>query len=290
LSQNTTTIATQTALLTAVAMLAFAANSLLCRMALGGALIDAATFTSVRVASGALTLGLILAFRGQLREFRNADWRAAAMLLTYMIGFSFAYLSLSVGTGALVLFGSVQLTMFAFALWQGERFTALSWAGLALAIAGLVYLVSPGLTAPNLLGAILMAMAGIAWGFYSLLGRGTKDPLAATAWAFIYSVPPSLIVSLVFLDAFKTTAQGLALAVASGAIASGCGYVVWYAALRGLSAARASIVQLSVPVIAALAGVLLLAEDVTLRLVVSSLATLGGVTIVLVQRATKAAR
>jgi drug/metabolite transporter (DMT)-like permease len=207
-----------------------------------------------------------------------------------MAFFSFAYLTLSAGTGALVLFGAVQLTMFVVALRQGERFTLLSWVGLTTAILGLVYLVSPGVTAPDPLGAMLMAVAGISWGIYSLLGRGIEDPLAATAGNFLYSVPLTLVVSLLSLHSFSASANGLALALASGAVASGCGYVIWYAALSGLTAARAATVQLSVPVIAAFGGVALLSEHVTLRLVVTSVATLGGVAIVLAQRAAKASR
>ncbi len=207
-----------------------------------------------------------------------------------MAFFSFAYRSLAAGTGALILFGAVQLTMFVAALRQGERFTPLSWAGLTIAIFGLVYLVSPGVTAPDPLGAMLMAIAGISWGFYSLLGRGVADPLAATAGNFIYSVPLALIVSALSLHDFSASTSGLALAVVSGALASGCGYVIWYAALPGLTAARAATVQLSVPAIAALGGVALIAEPVTLRLLLASAATLGGVAIVLAQRAAKASR
>jgi drug/metabolite transporter (DMT)-like permease len=206
------------------------------------------------------------------------------MLFTYMTFFSFAYLSLSAGTGALILFGAVQLTMFIVALRGKEQFPLLSWAGLTLAILGLVYLVSPGVTAPDPLGAVLMAIAGIAWGFYSLLGKGVTDPLEATANNFIYSVPLVIIISLFFMGDFNYSLSGLALAMASGAIASGLGYSLWYAALRGLTATRAATVQLSVPVIAAFGGVILLSEPITLRLLLASAATLGGVAIVLAQR------
>ena len=280
--------AIRTALLTAVAMLAFAANSLLCRLALGQELVDAATFTTVRVAAGAVTLSLIVLLRARSQERGRPDWRTVTMLFTYMVFFSFAYLSLSAGTGGLILFGAVQLTMFVVALRGGEHFALLSWGGLALAVAGLIYLVSPGITAPDPLGAMLMAIAGVAWGFYLLFGRGAADPLGATARNFVYSVPLVIVVQLVFLGDFDASTYGIALAVASGAVASGCGYVIWYAALPGLTATRAATVQLSVPVIAAFGGVLLLAEDVTLRLVLASAATLGGVAIVLAQRAAKA--
>ena len=269
-------------------MLAFAANSLLCRLALGQRLIDAATFATVRVSSGAVMLCLIVLFRGRPRAPSTANWRSAAMLFIYMAFFSFAYLSLSAGTGALVLFGAVQLTMFIVALREGEHFSFLSWAGLAAAVLGLIYLVSPGLTAPDPVGAILMAIAGIAWGFYSLLGRGAADPLEATARNFVYSVPLALMISLLFMSNFSSSPEGLALAVMSGAIASGCGYVIWYAALAGLSGTRAATVQLTVPVIAAFGGVIMLSEQITLRLLIASAATLGGVAVVVAQRAAKA--
>jgi drug/metabolite transporter (DMT)-like permease len=272
------------ALLTCAAMIAFAANSLLCRLALRPDLIDPASFATVRVVSGALVLSLIAILRGRPRSDGGAGWRSALMLFAYMIFFAFAYVTLNAGTGALILFGAVQLTMFAVALRGGEHFTLLSWTGLALAIVGLVYLVLPGLTAPDPIGAGLMAIAGVAWGLYSLLGRGAADPLDATRRNFLYSVPLVLIVSLVFLRDLDISPTGFALAAASGAIASGCGYVIWYAALPHLTAGRAATVQLSVPVIAAFGGVLLLSEQVTLRLILASAATLGGVAIVLAQR------
>jgi len=273
-----------TAFLTLVAMFAFAANSLLCRMALGEGLIDAASFTTVRVLSGAITLALILLPRWRAHGRDRADWRTVTTLFTYMAFFSFAYLSLSAGTGALLLFGAVQLTMFVFALHNGERFPLLSWAGLAMAVSGLVYLVSPGVTSPDPLGAALMVIAGSAWGVYSLLGKNVADPLEATANNFIYSAPLVVLVSLVLLDNFHITPKGLVLAVSSGAAASGLGYVIWYAALKGLTATRAATVQLSVPVIAAIGGVILLSEQVTPRLVLASLATLGGIALVMMQR------
>lgn len=271
-------------------MLAFAANSLLCRLALGQDLLDAATFTTIRMSSGAVTLCLIMASSRRRYTRAWSDWRHAAMLFAYMVFFSFAYLSLSAGTGALILFGAVQLTMFVGALRNREYVPLLSWAGLAMAVFGLVYLVSPGLTAPDPLGALLMTIAGIAWGFYSLLGRGVADPLEATAKSFMYAVPPALIVSLLFIESLHISASGLMLALASGAITSGCGYVIWYAALPGLTAGRAAAIQLSVPVIAAFGGVVLLSEAVTLRLLLASIATLGGVAIVVAQRTAKLPR
>jgi drug/metabolite transporter (DMT)-like permease len=268
-SENSGFDAAKIALLTIFAMLAFAANSLLCRLALGQQLIDAASFTAVRVMSGAVTLGLIMLPRWLAKGRAKVDRRSAAMLFTYMAFFSFAYVSLSAGTGALILFGAVQLTMFIAALRGGEQFSLLSWAGLALAVIGLVYLVSPGITAPDPMGVILMTIAGAAWGFYSLLGRNVADALEATANNFIFSVPFVIIVGFLFMDKLHSSSSGLTLAVVSGAITS------------------AATVQLSVPAIAALGGVLLLSEQITLRLVVASVATLSGVWIVLAQRAAR---
>jgi drug/metabolite transporter (DMT)-like permease len=274
--------------LTALAMVAFAANSLLCRLALGADEIDAASFTTIRVLSGVATLVLISYAQHRPPSRSSANWRSALALFAYMIFFSFAYISLGAANGALILFGAVQLTMFAAALSAGERFPPLALVGLAVAVGGLVYLVSPGLSAPDLLGAALMAVAGIAWGAYSLLGRGAPDPLTATTMNFIYCAPLVVIVSLFSLTQLHLSPTGVAYAIASGAVASGCGYVVWYAALRGLTAGRAATVQLSVPVIAAIGAAILLSEAVTLRLVAASIATLGGVGLVLAQRATPA--
>lgn len=273
----------RTLALTTAAMLAFAANSVLCRLALGAHLIDAASFATIRTVAGAALLGILLALRPGAHGGRP-NWKSVVTLYLYMVFFSFAYLSLSAGTGALVLFAAVQLTMFVVALRSGEHFPAPSWVGLALAIAGLVYLVSPGVTAPDPLGATLMAVAGISWGVYSLVGRSASDPVVATAHNFIYSVPLVVATSLVFMGRFQVSAAGVAYAIASGAIASGIGYVIWYAALRGLRATSAATVQLSVPVIAAIGGVVLMSEVVTMRLVIASIATLGGVALVLLQR------
>lgn len=285
----------KTVILTGIAMIAFAANSILCRQALGPGAIDAASFATVRVISGAVALTILghlhLAATGSPRPARTAllaDARTIIALFTYMVFFAFAYRYLSAGTGALILFGAVQLTMFAFALRSGEHFTVLSWCGLSLAVGGLVYLVSPGVTAPDPLGAVLMAVAGVAWGFYSLWGRGAADPLRATARNFTGCVILVAATSLAFAGSFHVTMQGAVLAAISGAVTSGCGYAVWYAALRGLSGTRAATVQLSVPAIASIGGVLFLSEDVTMRLVGATAATLGGVAIVLAQRRRKA--
>ena len=260
-------------------MTAFAANSVLCRLALGSGAVDAASFTSVRIASGAAALLLIsrlTAGQGRIA----GSWASAAMLFLYAVAFSFAYRSLPAGTGALILFGSVQATMILAGLRAGERPRAAEWVGLAVALAGLVYLVLPGVAAPSLVGSLLMALAGVAWGVYSLRGRGATDALSATTGNFLRAVPLTLLASaLGFLAQERThaSAQGVAWAVASGAVASGVGYVIWYAALRGLSATRAATVQLTVPVIAALGGVVFLAEEITLRLGIAAVLILGGV-------------
>jgi drug/metabolite transporter (DMT)-like permease len=276
----------RTFLLTCVSMLAFAANSLLCRLALVEPRIDPASFGLLRLASGALVLTLIVRWRaGAGTAARAIDWLAALMLFAYVALFSFAYLSLSASVGALILFGAVQLTMIGAGLRAGERFAPAAWAGLAVAIAGLVYLVSPGLTAPSTAGAASMALAGAAWGVYSLRGRGVSDALAATASNFARAVLPALVLSLVTIGYAEADGVGIALAIASGALTSGIGYVIWYAALRGLTAMRAASVQLSVPPIAALGGVLVLSEPLTSRLVVASAAILGGIAVVLLVRA-----
>ena len=272
----------RTWMLTALAMIAFAANSILCRLALAPQLIDAASFTSIRVLSGALLLSVIVGFSGS-SNFRSpvGNWRPGLMLFTYMIFFSFAYHYLSAGTGALILFGAVQLTMIGTSMWRGERLNGSAWLGLLLATGGLVYLVSPGLMAPDPTGAMLMAVAGVAWGVYSLLGKGVCDPIAATASSFIFSVPLVLFISLLFFNEVHISSVGVGLALLSGMAASACGYMIWYAALPALRTSVAASVQLSVPVFAALGGAILLSEDITIRMLLSSVATLGGIAIVI---------
>ncbi|MEO1202436.1 MAG: DMT family transporter [Pseudomonadota bacterium] len=262
-------------------MLAFAANSVLCRLALGAGEIDAASFASVRLLSAAAVLAIIVLLRDRSLARSDINVWSALALFGYVVFFSFAYLTLATGTGALILFGAVQLTMFAWALKSGERFPALSWFGLALAIAGLVYLLLPGVAAPDPMGATMMAIAGVSWGVYSLLGRAATDATRATAWNFVLALPLGLVTSLFFMDEYHVTANGLLLAVISGALTSGLGYVAWYSALTRLATGDAATIQLSVPVIAAVGGVLLLSEPVTLRLIIATLATLGGVAIVL---------
>lgn len=268
----------------ALALVAFAANSVLCRRALGGGSIDPATFSTIRLASGAVALVLYSAFRRGRPFSAGGSWISAVLLFLYAVPFSFAYLSLGAGTGALVLFGSVQATMIVAAIRSGERPHPLQWLGLALALGGLAYLVSPGLRAPSASGSSLMAVAGISWGFYSLRGRGTTDPLLDTAGNFARAVAPALLVSLAFLRQARVTPSGTLLAMASGVLASGGGYVLWYAALTGLTATRAAFVQLPVPVLTAVAGVVFLSESVSLRLALASILILGGVALALLGR------
>ncbi|MEO0708004.1 MAG: DMT family transporter [Cyanobacteria bacterium J06649_5] len=297
----------RTALLTGLSLIAFAANSLLTRMALGEASIDAASFVTIRLTSGALMLLFISAFSQtalsqtafKKTAFKKTAFKkpsfsqksfstvphshkpkayiAAVMLFVYAVAFSFAYRQLAAGTGALILFGTVQLTMVLAALKQGEKPSRLEWSGLFIAMVGLVYLVSPGLAAPPIVGSMLMMISGIAWGFYSLIGRGAISPVVNTQNNFIRAVPLALGVSLISFSQWHLSAQGIVLAVLSGALASGVGYALWYAALRGLTATRAATVQLSVPVIAAAGGTLFLNEALSVRLAIASLMILGGI-------------
>ncbi|WP_455201058.1 DMT family transporter [Kaarinaea lacus] len=269
-------------LLTLLAMLAFAANSILCRMALGEQLIDAASFTTIRLVSGAIVLALILVLRdSSLRKTLSFDIKASVSLFIYAICFSFAYIQLSTGTGALILFGTVQLTMIIFGVLQGDRPKFAAWLGILIACSGLAYLVSPGVTAPSVTGTILMGTAGLAWGIYSLRGKGVTNPVAATTWNFVGTVPLTIITSLMFIDAMELQLSGVLLAVLSGALASGVGYVIWYAALPYLKPSSAAAVQLSVPMIAALGGVIFMAEPLTMRLSLASMAILGGIALVI---------
>jgi drug/metabolite transporter (DMT)-like permease len=273
----------------AVAMLAFAANSLLCRLALLPDHLDAASFTSIRLAAGAGVLVLVVLVSGARRAATRprTDPIAVLALFGYMACFSFAYRSLTAGTGALILFGAVQVTMVAAGIANGERQTARAWGGFVLAVAGLVWLMAPGVTAPEPVGAALMSAAGVAWGVYSLRGRGSTNPLAATARNFVLACPLALGVSAATLDTAHVDARGITLAAASGAIASGLGYSVWYAVLPRLTALRAAAVQLAVPVVTAIGGVLLLAESFTARLAIAGAATLSGITLVVRSRAVR---
>ena len=271
------------AAITTLAMIAFAGNSLLCRAALKATQIDAATFTTARIASGAATLWLIGRMRRGAGE-GSGTWASAFWLFAYAAGFSFAYITLTAATGALLLFGAVQATMMGYALWKGERWKPIQVVGLAAAFAGLAGLLLPGASAPSPFGAALMIFAGISWGIYSLRGRGAGDATRVTAGNFARAVPFAIAVSLAMLGGLSIDWMGIGYAIASGAIASGIGYAIWYTALPHLRAGTAATVQLSVPVIAAMGGVLLLGEPITIRLLVCSAAILGGIAVVIAAR------
>lgn len=273
----------RTLLLTSLAMLAFAGNSLLCRLALRETAIDAASFTAVRLLAGACTLWLLLQLR-QNRQAPAGSWAGAVALFTYAAAFSFAYLQLDTGAGALLLFGAVQLSMLLWGLLRGERLGLCASLGTALATAGLLALLLPGASAPPLLAALLMLLAGVAWGAYSLLGRGQGNPLAVTAGNFLRATPLALLLALAVLPQLNWDGPGLFYALLSGALTSGVGYAIWYSALPGLHASQAATVQLSVPILAALGGSLLLSEALTLRLLLSAVAVLGGIALVLSAR------
>ncbi|TAM61654.1 MAG: DMT family transporter [Rhodanobacter sp.] len=274
---------TRTIVLTALAMVAFAGNSLLCRAALKHTGIDAASFTAIRLISGAAMLWLVVRMR-RGASVGKGNWLSAFALVVYATGFSFAYVSLPTATGALLLFGAVQATMIGHGIWAGERLHRLQLVGLVFAFGGVVGLLLPGLSAPPLRGAILMLGAGVAWGVYSLRGKGAGDPTRVTAGNFLRAVPIAAVVSVLMLNRTSLDAAGVLYAVASGALASGIGYAIWYTALPALKATGAATVQLSVPVIAAVGGIVLLGEPVTLRLALASVAILGGIALMLLEK------
>ena len=268
--------------LTVLAMVAFAANSLLCRLALKQTSIDPATFTAVRLLAGAIVLALVVRLRaGEVGG--SGNWLSALALFVYAAAFSYAYIGLTAAAGALLLFGAVQVTMIGHGLFAGERLRGWQWAGVLLAVAGLAGFLLPGLSAPPLPGAMLMVVAGIAWGAYSLRGRGAGDATCITAGNFVRAVPMALILLIVSQNV-SLDLLGLGYAIASGAITSGLGYAIWYATLPGLKASTAGVVQLSVPLIAAVGGVIVLSEPYSARLVIASLAVLGGIALVIVSR------
>lgn len=270
----------RTLLLTTLAMLAFAGNSILCRIALRDTAIDPGSFTGLRIAAGALTLWLLLRL-SPTRRASSGDWLSALALFVYAASFSFAYINLDAGAGALLLFGAVQLSMLTWGWLRGERISGAQIAGLLLALIGLVALLLPGSSTPPLDGALLMLLSGAAWGAYSVRGRGAKDPLAATAGNFIKAVPFAALLCLLLIDQRQWAAPGVTYAVLSGALTSGIGYAIWYAALPGLASIQAASVQLSVPLLTAVAGAVLLGEALTATLIISGAAILGGIALVL---------
>ncbi len=269
--------------LTSLAMIAFAGNSLLCRLALKHSHIDAASFTTVRLISGAVMLWLVARMSRNIGK-GTGNWLSAFALFAYAAGFSFAYVSLSAATGALLLFGAVQTTMIGHGIWVGERLLRQQLVGLVLALGGLVGLLLPGLSAPPLSGSLLMLSAGVAWGVYSLRGKGAGDPTRVTAGNFLRAIPIAAALSLLTHDSASVDSAGLWYAVSSGALTSGIGYAIWYTALPALKATNAATVQLSVPVIAALGGIVFLGEPLTLRLLLTSVAVLGGIALVILEK------
>jgi drug/metabolite transporter (DMT)-like permease len=266
---------------TVSALVAFAANSILCRLALGEKTIDASNFTTIRLLSGAIVLFIILQFsKKKDKTYTKGSWLAAMMLFLYAAPFSFAYITLDTGTGALILFGAVQITMILLSLVSGNRLHLTEWMGVTTAFIGFVYLVLPGVSTPSFIGFSLMTLAGIAWGIYTLKGRGSVNPLADTAYNFARTIPLVIILAFIAYQTAHVSSKGIFLAILSGGIASGIGYTIWYIALGELSATQAAVVQLSVPVIAALGGVIFVSEKISLRLTISTVLILGGILMV----------
>jgi len=268
----------KTFLLTALALLAFAANSVLCKLALGTTAIDAASFTMIRLLSGAFALILILKVqRKPISTSKRKNWLSGVMLFLYAITFSYAYNSLDTGTGALILFGAVQITIIAHSIILGNKLHMLEWFGALISFTGFIYLMQPGVSSPSLVGFLLMSTAGIAWGIYTVRGQRSKSPLPDTTFNFLKTIPFIVILWIISSKNTHFTIEGVLLAIVSGGITSGIGYTIWYMAIRGLSSIQTAVVQLLVPVIAAFGGVLFISEIITLRLTISSLLILGGV-------------
>jgi drug/metabolite transporter (DMT)-like permease len=277
----------KTILFTGLALIAFAANSVLCRLALGGSAIDASTFTIVRLLSGVIVLTVILnisKINSNSSPSTKGSWPASIALFLYAFTFSFAYVTLETATGALILFGSVQITMILLTIFSGNRLHISEWVGMAIAFAGFVYLVLPGVTTPSVIGFFLMTVSGIAWGVYTLKGRGSKSPIMDTAYNFLRTLPFVIILAIITMKYAHYSAEGILLAALSGGIASGIGYMIWYSALSGLSVTQAAVLQLLVPVIAAFGGIIFVSESISLRLAVSSTMILGGILMVVLGR------
>jgi drug/metabolite transporter (DMT)-like permease len=271
----------KTSLLTVLALIAFAANSVLCRLALGNGFIDASSFTIIRLLSGAIALFIILSVKGNNTGVSSkGSWFASFMLFTYAITFSYAYLSVDTGTGALILFGTVQITMILLSLISGTRLHISEWAGISIAFTGFIYLIMPSISTPSINGFILMAVSGISWAIYTLKGRSSKNPLMDTTYNFLRTIPFVVILAFLTMKNISYSSEGVILAVLSGAITSGVGYTIWYIALRGLSSTQAAVIQLAVPVIAAIGGVVFVSEIITYRLIISTSIVLGGILMV----------
>ena len=283
-----TTVSISTALLLLAAISAFAANSILCRLALAGGHIDALTFASVRLLSGAVVLTLILIARDP-QPIIAIDPLATLALIVYALAFSVSYLGLEAGVGALLLFGAVQITMLSVSLYCGERLSRRGWLGFMLAVSGLIAYLQPGNNAAPLPAVGAMLLAGCAWGLYSLRGARGQDPVAATASNFLAAAPITVALAVIFSDGWHITSKGLVLAALSGAVTSGLGYVLWYHVVKRIPAFTAATVQLAVPIFAAVGGGIVLAEPLTMRLAFASLTVLGGIALVVKGRQRAAA-
>lgn len=272
-------------ILTGLALIAFAANSVLCRLALGDKTIDAASFTNIRLFSGAVVLLLILKlYNSQSQNSSKGNWLSSFMLFLYAVTFSFAYISLDTGTGALIMFGSVQITIILLSIISGNRLNIYEWLGVTIAFLGFVYLILPGVSSPSLIGFSLMTIAGIAWGIYTLKGKESKNPLRDTTFNFIRTIP-FIIILLIFTFQYSSySTKGVVLAIISGGITSGIGYTIWYMAMEGLSKIQTAVIQLLVPIIAAFGGVIFVDEKITFRLSVASILVLGGILVVVLGR------
>ena len=274
---------------TLLALVAFAGNSILCRLALGNEQIDAASFAAIRLLSGVAFLLLIFKFSNQKEQPESkGSWVSALMLFVYAITFSYAYISLETGIGALILFASVQFTMVISSLFLGNKITALQWVGVTMAFLGFVYLVFPTLSTPSAKGFSLMLVAGIAWGFYTLLGSASKNPLSDTLYNFSKTLPLVLVLLFFTVSQASFSSKGILIAVIAGGITSGVGYAIWYSVLTEISAIKASVLQLSVPVISALGGALFSDEAITIRLVISTAIIISGILIVVLNKQTQA--
>lgn len=275
-------------LLTSLTMTAFAGNSLLCRLALDQASMDPTSFTTIRLLAGAITLSLIVHL-SKTTSKEKGNWISATALFTYAACFSFAYVNLSTAMGALLLFGAVQATMIGHGIYSGERLTKQQLIGLTIALTGLAGLLWPGLSAPPLTDSLIMFASGIAWAIYSLRGKATSNPTALTAGNFIKAIPLTIILTIITLNQTTINPLGISSAIASGAITSGLGYALWYLVLPSLKSTTAATIQLSVPVIAAFAGVIFLQESISSRLMFASLAILGGISLVIIEKPNKRA-
>ncbi|MDE1152136.1 MAG: DMT family transporter [Micavibrio sp.] len=267
-------------ILTLLSLLAFAGNSFLSRLALKGQGMDAASFACIRMVSGALTLWLLTQLLSRNGK-PGGNWTSAIWLLIYALPFTFAYVTLPAASGTLLSFGMVQLTMIGAGLWRGERLSSRQWCGLALAIGGILALLLPSASTPPLRPSIMIMVAGLGWGVYSLRGRSSSDPLRDTAGNFLRAAPLCLVCCLPFLSGVKWEPHGAVYAVLCGVVTSALGYVIWYQALQKLSATVAATVQLSVPIIAAMLAVAFLGEPLTMRFMLTSITVLGGIALVI---------